>query len=357
MSRDWKNNRMGQVIFLHKKQSRNMDLGALTNEQGIRRKRGTDRRKKVFRIFPVLIIFFLVGAGLYFQYLRPRMVEVLEVRPGILDLTVETEFLVIRDETVIPAPYQGQLEPLYQEGERIAKNTVVGYLVHTGGTSLETSEKLPLPAPRAGVLSYQADGYESLCNPEVWLRLDTDLVAGVIGGLDSKSLGDAKKTTNIPAGGFIYKIIDNLSPSYLYLEQPLAAMRVFEKGEVVGLQLNQIKDASLHGTVADVQVTNDVQRLLLRIPTLIGMEKQRKIAGRIVTARHEGLLVPTKVLITREGKEGVYLLRQGKAYWQEVTVQAQDTKNALIEGLNPGEWVITRPALIREGQRVFSPTP
>ena len=60
------------------------------------------------------------------------------------------------------------------EGERVAKDTIIGYLETFEGTSLEKTGPLPIKATVAGLVSYQTDGLESFCNPEIWLQLDLE---------------------------------------------------------------------------------------------------------------------------------------------------------------------------------------
>jgi len=282
------------------------------------------------------------------------LVDVQPLNPGVLEDTLDAEYLVIREEHCMAAPFPGRLEVLAKEGEKVPKGAVVAYLYKTEGTSLEGTSKVPLQAPAAGIFSLQVDGLESICNPETWSQIDVQKLAQLEEGLGKKEHGNASDKNLVAAGVPIYKIVDNLSPSYLFLETDHSLSEWLEKGNSVEVRVPELTDKTLKGSVEDLYQEGGKSRLLIRIPVVNNLEKMRRVSGKLILTKYEGIVIPAKMLVTKEGQTGVYLWQNGRARWQEVKVLGEVDKKVAVSGLQQGQWIITTPTLIKEGQRVIT---
>lgn len=330
-------------------------LSSSGNVADISSKRRLARQKRRRRILlvPALILLFLVLCW-GFKSLAGCLVDVVQVQPSGLEDILAADFIVIREEKAVSIPYAGQIELLHREGERVAKDTVIAYLIKERGTSLEGTDKIPLIAPQAGVLSFTTDGLENILSPQSWNQLDVSKLPGLQKGLDNQAGGDAKEKKSVTAGEFLFKITDNLAPSYLYLETDKdIPAGLFIKGHNLDIKLGQ-PDESIQGLITELSTESKITRMLLKITTYAGLEKTRKLSAAIITNKYNGLVVPEQTLEIKDQKTGVYLLQKGKAVWRQVNVTGRSQKMAAVEGLEPGEWVIATPQLVREGQRVFS---
>lgn len=316
------------------------------------------RRKKRKKSNGIIIIFlisvFLLGIG----YIAVRslvlaiFVDVEQLTKTTVEETWEADFLVIRQEYNVGAPSPGRLELTVREGEKVPKGAIVGYLSKAEGTSLETTTRVPLQAPEAGVFSLQVDGLESICNPKRLNELDAPKLLRSVkeSGLSKEAVTNEGQW--VSSGQVIFKILDNLSPSYLFcqVDQPLSEQLAL--GSRVELQLNDLAAEPLAGVIGDSYEENGKSCLLIRISTVNNLEKYRQLEGTIILERYSRLVIPAKMLAEKEGISGVYLLKNGKTTWQPVEITARNEQQVTVTGLEEGQWIITTPKLVKEGQHI-----
>ena len=301
-----------------------------------------------------LVLYF--GSGFIKGIISKFFVNAVPAKNSVLEETLETDFIVIRQEEVVSAPCSGSLETACREGERIAKGTVVGYLVTVEGTSLEKKNRVPVASPRAGILSFQTDGYENICSPKIWPHLNISKLA-LEQGLEKKDNGNPKtyseaKEKTVEAGQNHFRIIDNLEPNHLYMENKELLPEVLSKG-TVDLRLKNIDNLLIRGTVVETSRDSDIHRVLIEVPSLAELQNTRIVEGSIILKKYHGFVVDRQVLVTRDGSTGLYLLKKGQVAWQEVRVIGTGGAKAAVVGLETGDWIVTAPRLVKEGQRIF----
>ena len=317
------------------------------------RKRRRKRSKVLLLLVGVAFIYFILK--IVFSILP---VEVLQVKTSELEDAFAGEFIVLRQETVIPAPYRGYFVKVKNEGERVAKDTVIGYLETFGGTSLEKSNSLPIKATAAGLISYQTDGLESFCNPEIWLQLDLEKLQSLpdfaLNSDEGKSPEDKRAQGKgiVESGEGICKIVDNLDYSYLYLLGSGAYPERIKKGGNLKICLDHNQELVLKGYAVDVFRKTGEYGILIKISNAGDYNFNRKEKGQIIINSYKGIVLPEKVIIEKNDKFGVYLFNKGKATWQEVEKIAQLKGKVVLSGLSESDWVIADPQLVTEGKRV-----
>lgn len=324
-------------------------------QQANRRKSHRNRLSSSFKIILLLcfiIILILLCGGWAKSYLAQFFVKTIPVKYSVLEDAKEVTFLLIRHEKAITSPVAGRFEKICHEGERVAKDAVIGYLVKNTGTSLEKTEKVSIKTPCAGMLSYNTDGFENLFNPEVWQDLDLNKVIELEKGLASVNSGKAKKDDMVEAGERLFKIVDNLAPEYLFTEFELDPDKAFSVGSFIDLNLDEPENPRVKGLVKDIESNESKIRVLFEIHKTTRPRETRQIDGSIVINSFEGVVLENGVLVERDGKTGVYLLDKGLIQWREVNIVGKVNGKTAVEGLASSDWIVTTPSLVSEGQRI-----
>lgn len=319
-----------------------------------RAKRRLSRASKYILLISFVIFLVLLGSGWIKGYFVRFFVNTVPAEISILEDTKEVTFLVIRQEKAITSPVAGLFEKVCEEGERVAKDATIGYLIATTGTSLEKTEKIPVKTPYAGMISYKTDGYENLFTPEIWRELDINKVIELEKGLAPADGGKAKNDDRIESGQRLFKIVDNLAPEYLFTEFVLDSAKALEKGSLVDLNLEGSENPGLKGVVKDVESTDSKIRVLVEIHTTTQTRETRRLKGNIVVDRFTGVVVHQDVLVYKEDRPGVYILEKGLVQWREVNIAGAVKEKAAIAGLSTSDWIVTTPVLVKEGQRMFN---
>jgi len=308
---------------------------------------------KIFTIL-MLALLFWIGIVALRSWLTTVMLDVQLLHKGTIEKRLDVTFSVLRNEYSVSAPSAGVVEFVAQEGQKVPKDGVVAYFSKVEGTSLEKTSRVPLKAPLAGIFSLRVDGLENICHPDSWASLETDKVLELVQGLDESRLDQAEIKGQVQAGQPLFKIVDNLSPTYLFLSTELLTDQQFEKGKSLELCLPQIVDKQLSGVITELHRENGRTELLIRISTPQNIEKYRQLHGELIIDKYQGIIIQENMLVYKDGIPGVYLFHKGRALWQEVNVQGQVEQQLAVIGLEEGQWIIATPNLVKkEGQRVF----
>ena len=78
----------------------------------------------------------------------------------------------------------------------------------------------------------------------------------------------------------------------------------------------------------------------------------RQLRAEVITARHQGTILPKRVLRTRGGQVGVYVRTVDGPAFQTVTVLGEKDGLVCVDGLPRGTRVISGGLWLREGIRV-----
>jgi len=320
----------------------------------IRKKHKQSLPGKIFIIAVLAVLLLLIGSGVFKSVVTRFLISVVPVETTQLEDTVTADFLIIRQETALSAPFKGFFEEAVHDGERVAKNTVIGHLMKNAGSSLEKTEKVALLSPQAGILSYFVDGYEGVLTPQTWPQLDLAKLPELKKELDKKTTGTEGGGRSVEAGEYYCKIVDNLAPCSLFAEGVQGLPEGLAAGSAVNLRLDGLNEQLIDARITDFMKAEEGDRVLFSIPYVTGIEDIRSSAGKIVTGKYGGMVVDRKVLVTKDETAGIYLLSKGHVLWVPIQVTAVIDNKAVLRGLANGDWIIATPGLVKEGQRVFS---
>lgn len=341
----------GRKAFHQDVEIKNNKTGVLPANKN-RPKRRPSLAGRIILFLLLFVIAFLFGSGLVKGLITRFMVRVVPVEYSVLEDCRSADFLVLRKETAVSVNVSGSFKRNYREGERVAKGAVIGVVTNDGGTSLEKEEKIAVTAPWAGMLSYQTDGYESICSPQVWQELNLDRFAELKVGLEPKDTGNAKDKDQVAAGELLCKIVDNLTPCYLFAEVSTATP-LPGKNDSVDIELAAPAGIRVKAKIIDVIEKGTMKRVLFEIPCLKEVSQVRLLPGRLVVTSYKGVVVEQTALVEQNGKTGVYLLHKGIVTWQEASVAGLVDNLVCLEGLGTSGWLVASPGLVKEGQRIM----
>ena len=189
-------------------------------------------------------------------------------------------------------------------------------------------------AKTPGIVSFQLDGLEELCQKTRYSTLFAKELAGKI--------RTVKSETTIPVGEPVGRLIDNFQ---CQLALCFTAAEDFAQGQAIYLHLPTGLE---RGKVEKWSRSGDKTYLLC---TLENYKPQwndlRSLELELATERKDGVVVSSRALVRRQEKLGVWVRQEGKPVWKEVTVRLQTRERAVVEGLPSGEAVITNPRLLR----------
>ena len=342
------------------KNNKSMSMSQENNEREIKRKRGLSRLTKAAIIVSLFFVACIFGSGIVQGLVAKFFVRAVPAAATVLEETLETDFILLREDTVVPAPCAGALETVCQEGERVAKGAVVGYLIILEGTSLEKEKRIPLVSPVAGLLSFKLDGYEHIFHPDMWSKLDLSKLDAP-GGVNVQADGEPKKNEEtraavsgmVEAGQDLFRITDNLRPSLLYFAIKAPLPEVLRDGEVE-IRLREPEDLSLQGTVHDIFRDGDIYRAVVKIPSRMELLDLRRVKGAVITNKFRGVVLEKEALVMRDNTPGVYILNKGQVAWREIEIIGTVDSRVAVAGLGKDDWiVVSAPVLVKEGQRIF----
>ncbi len=156
-------------------------------------------------------------------------------------------------------------------------------------------------AAMAGVLVYQIDGMEEALNPDGQEAWDP-------GWFRSLPLPDPQRTGSghVDEGQPLFKVVDNLSLSVLGVvpEEALQELPVDGRAEL----FLEGHDGAFTVRVAVLGQEGGEALLQLSAPLLPEeLTAVRKVRGRLVLGRYEGLIAPRTALDVRDGQQGIWV--------------------------------------------------
>lgn len=166
-------------------------------------------------------------------------------------------------------------------------------------------------------------------------------------------------STVVP-GSAIFRLVD---PATLWVatridESTVGKVRIgmpadirLRTGEAVSgkvARISRLSDAATRELEVDVAFDTP--------PTRFAIDQEAEVT--IHAGAENGVAVPVSALVQSQGKQGLLVLKDGRAQFQPVETGASDERLAVIRrGLAPGEKVIADPQSVKPGARVRAVTP
>lgn len=301
--------------------------------------KGIGVAKKIFGI-GVLVLLLLGSLGwVYRSSFLTGSLKVELAKQGSIEHIQTLSAVFANEEVPIKAPAAGKSEFIGKEGQRFRRGDQVAVMKPEGVAPGQNGAKADVPvlAPMGGILSYGADGLESILSPENLLTMDLSKVL-------EQSATSKDGEGAVQNGGVIGKITNNLRPT-------VAVIKIAPTEEN---KLGKTLKFTIDGYVYSAKVV----RLLDNPPGLVvqfnqyveGTAKQRiQEISWISRPAVEGVILPKSTLWNKGEEQGVYVVQAGVIQFRKVKVLDENEQEVCIEGLPHGIPVIINPRSGLEG--------
>ncbi|OPL10465.1 MAG: hypothetical protein AVO34_03800 [Firmicutes bacterium ML8_F2] len=361
----------------------------------------------IFYVLLLLALVIIVQLGSHWlgeQYLAWRL-QIINAEPGIMIQECRVEGLVTRDEAIIRAPESGLIMDLAENKKRIAAGSevaIIGIISPLemqriqGGEKEEYSEEdlweqfkehwqqlfeenwnngqnkivsdseavtddstgtaaidpssmtfedtVSVYSENSGFLSHYIDGWEDYRG---LLYLNVEEYAEMFGEGKYAVVGEL-----IDAGQPMVKIVNNWR-WYYSIKLPLHPGQVIAGKDTVEIEFDFAPGDSVRGKLYHKE--EKLQEILLTYEIeeqIEGFEQARWAEATLLYSRREGIIIPEEALFEKEGREGIFVVEGGRVVFKPVSLVERQENKLLVEGIDPGSPVITKPAIVEEGQRL-----
>lgn len=298
-----------------------------------RRARGKKARKRIYGFFAcfVGICVILWTVGTMERVLNWHGMDLVAVKHGVLEDTVDKKAVVLRREVVLSVPGSKSVKYLVEEGTRVQAGAMLLKVQSPEINRTSQDSYYKLYSPFAGVVSKKADGFESVLTPSGIKSLNLKLVYDKVckGTMEGKE----KK------GEAVVRIVDNLSPAYLCFPSSGLSLK---KGAGVLFRIPGSQEL-FSGIVSQVDGSTMLAEI---VPVPNELLTDRVCNIELVTRREEGIVVPVSSLVRKNNISGLYAVSSGEIRWIEVKVKGIFKEKAVVTGVNLGQEIVSNPETI-----------
>lgn len=293
----------------------------------VRRNRRPPRRPWRAAFFVVLAGAVLIGAGQVYRRGGPGEIpQTVPVRHGTVEVSVDTDVLIVRAERVYQAPAAGPVERLAKEGERVRAGTPVVRLSGAGEVS----------AAASGLVFYQLDGLEGLLDPAESGRWEP----GWFKGLPVPEPRPASEG-RVGQGQPLFKVVDNFGQALLAMVN-METLPLVDEGAQVAIRFPGRGGAVAEGKVARLWRDGHGALVYLTAPLFPqGLDGVRKARVTLVFDSITGTVVPRSAIDVRGGRQGVWVLEGTRPVFLPGKVVGGNAAEVVLEApLLPGARVV-----------------
>ena len=246
--------------------------------------------------------------------------------------TVEDSFtalaMVVRDEVLVTAPADGRVYILVSDGNRVRAQSVVASVMTASGERL-------VQAPTAGNVYFFWDGWEQQVDLDLLLhravRQWREVQPSPGRTVDGQLVRTGEPVARIVGGHRIR----------LYLDLPDGVS--LAPNQRVELRIAAVTDQKVGARVVALGGGNPAAALLELDRYLPVLDAARWVDVELVRARHQGVVVPVEAIVWDGERPGVYLRGETRVVFRPVRVVAQVKEWAVVDGISPGDAVVTNP--------------
>lgn len=187
-------------------------------------------------------------------------------------------------------------------------------------------------ARTSGLVSYELDGYEEVLKPENIQALKAGSIQEIFKAAGEKS--KKKKEDKIEG----VKIVDNFE-WYIAALIPKNMLSKDDLGKSISVRFKDQNNTVVKGVLAKLDETGTQSTLIV-----VKTDEQMKDLQRIrianvdmITRYNEGLIVPTKCIIDKEGLKGIFIERSGMARFVPIKIVTSSEEGTMVENLEKGD--------------------
>lgn len=301
---------------------------------------------KRLRVLVGRILLLLLAGGLVYWmgkggylFCLAKAIRTEPVKVGVLASKCDGRAIVLRNEAVVRAPAAGKLVRVVPEGSKVRAGTVVARLECPSDLK-KRQETIELRSPSPGLVCYHPDAWEGVLLPEQWERLD---YLALFKNITEEPQTDSQVCT---AGEAVFKVIDNLSGSYLILRVEKAQGMDFTIGERLDLQWDP--QGSGRARVVALKENPETRLVVVEMQEARpGLPDERIFDFRMTNRKYEGIIVSIRALVQKDRNLGVLLVSPAGIRFHKVIVIGIQGNQAAIRGIDPGSEIVLNPDLAR----------
>lgn len=303
------------------------------------------RSKKQFNNFllAAFVLIFIIILSRHFLVSTMAQVRILSIET--ISRTTTLDGILIKEEIVVKSPSNGRLHLALPDGERLEMGGKAAEIISSEQDTGEVT--FDIYTDTTGILCNHLDGYESILSPSNIGVLEMPAIEKI----DDKPISDGAK---VDKGQPIFKIIDNLSPVYIYgtMTKSDFADNYWDKPGSLPASWKNISFSITPGELNDA--SDNVEGLFLLSDFPEQIIHHRRVSITVTTRALKGLLVPEKAIVYHDNKPGIYLTAKKKALWMPVEIEGALFGKVAVsgDGINEGISFVSNPVLVREGWTV-----
>ncbi|RQD73108.1 MAG: HlyD family efflux transporter periplasmic adaptor subunit [Candidatus Syntrophonatronum acetioxidans] len=387
--------------------------------EGKKKEKGgkTEKFKKAAVWFVAAILFLFIFRYLFtwgFSRAASFVANTYIVEEKPIDSKFSREGIIIRDEKLIAAPWEGYLLWAVENGERIGAGKVVAEIVEevsSENTVEENGEEAgegpdfyevlePVEVENKtgaifdnlrenvtkGNMVMARDYFQELkyFSQEVMVRksfssgkseivtpfsgiavfktdgLEDLLTPDNINFLSYEQMQDFEPNIRkinsgerVRKGAPLVKIVDNYSWYFSVYVNSSQAEKIRKEGRIY-LKFNFAPGEEVQARVYNIEEDEDNRFLVTFMVTehLKDFYMYRQARADIIYDRSRGVTVPSSALVYKEDEPGVYSVEKAMVRFRPVEIVSSFEEELLVEGLSRGRLIITNPRFFKEGQYI-----
>lgn len=301
-----------------------------------------------------------------------KLVDWEPVKQGVVEDITPVDAVLVREERVVSTPQGGKVKPVIPEGERVRKGALVAYVTVDTIETGNGQKAIPLYAPATGIVCYHVDGLEGLVTPENLEKLGAAKIiaaATSAAGQDEKTAvqaqsgQDGKTVSQVQSGQPVFKIFNNLKPTYFLSDLSKAGIPAgfVAEDKIVYARLKSEDEPISFRIMPGAKGGNPQYLSMLTSSYRPEFVHSRAAKIDLISSSFQGYIIPKGALVNKDGQTGIYIVYKETASWEPVKVKGEVKDQAVVKpakkpGLTrliPNALVVTNPELVQEGQPVY----
>lgn len=178
-----------------------------------------------------------------------------------------------------------------------------------------------------GIVSFNIDGYEEVYYPKEFENYTYDKI-----DILEKDKKNEKPKVDVSVGDPLFKIIDNFEWYMAIKIEDLKDIKSFEKGQSITLFMDETKK-EIKGKILSINITKNKAVMVIKFTTLFHEYYDYRFSTvEIVKYKKEGLKIPSKAIVEKDGIKGVYIKEiSGIVKFRPIKVLGEDDKYTYVQ--------------------------
>ncbi|WHH59552.1 HlyD family efflux transporter periplasmic adaptor subunit [Petroclostridium sp. X23] len=190
------------------------------------------------------------------------------------------------------------------------------------------SNKIDLSAEASGVISYNIDGMEQILNPE---KIN-EYMPSHFANLDNIPLSN---NSEVKPGQPVAKIINNFEWYVGFLIE-VKKMYPLNLGDRVDIRFRDLDNTTINADIIYISPEEDGKVVVVASSNkyIESMHEIRKVDCDIIKQSYSGFKIPVSAIRVKDGKTGVYIVKERVARFREIEILYKNNDFAIIRENN-----------------------